>query len=122
MAGRPFGRDIPMEFRVLSELDTWRSTPQGVTCHTGAPNRRIVSLRIEDADRNPEFLVDDPHRLRQVRIIRNHHELVAILAEGIDKHVGGDVHVGALFLHLDYLCEARTPRQRHRKWHLDGAL
>ncbi len=119
MRGRTFGRDVFLEPRPSFQLNARRGRLQRTAAQARSARGRVVGLRIEDANRQTYFLVDDPHRLRQVGIVRDQHELIAVLAEGIDQHVRGDVHVRAFLFHLDDACEARRRRhERHRDFGL----
>jgi len=81
-----------------------------------------MRLWVEDADWNFQLFVDDPHGLSQVRVICDDYELIAVVLEGIDEHVRGDVYVGAFFFHLQHACEALPTRGRRGERHGYRAL
>src|SRR5215204_3208095 len=62
-------------------------------------------MRIEQPDSFAEFMPDDPQRLGQVGVVGHNDECVRIVAEGVNQEIGGEVHVRALLLHLDYVDE-----------------
>lgn len=70
--------------------------------------RGIVRLRVEDADGDPHFLVDDADGLGQVGIIRDDHQLLAVFPKRIHEHVGGDIDVRTLLLHLHHVRIQKT--------------
>lgn len=79
-------------------------------------------MRIQDADRNSEFLIDDAHWFREVRIVCDYDELVAITAKSIDQHVCSEIYVGSFFLHFENIRVARTTRARRGQTHRHRTL
>ena len=53
-------------------------------------------MRRCDADRHSELMTDDPDRLQQVRVVGNDEGNLAVLPEGVEKNMAGEVNVGAL--------------------------
>ena len=60
-------------------------------------------LWIEDPDRLSKFFSDDADRLEQIRIVGDENRHLILTSVPVAQQVRGDVHVGALFLRLDYL-------------------
>ena len=67
---------------------------------------------IENADRDIQFFVDNPHGLREIGIVCHDDQLVTIVAESIDKHVRGNIDVGSFFFHLHDLNGSRPAHRR----------
>jgi hypothetical protein len=83
-----------------------------------SPHGGVIRLRVENADRDQHFFVYDPHGFCQIGVIRNDHQLIAVIPECIDQHVCGDVYLRAFFFHLEHVREAGAARtwggKRHR--------
>ena len=60
-----------------------------------------VFLRIQDANDLPEFVFHNADRFEQIGVPTQDHRALAKAAVSIVDHVGGEVHIRALFLGLD---------------------
>ncbi len=53
-------------------------------------------MRRYHADRHPKLITDDPNRLQQIRVVGDDEGDLAVLPEGVEKKMAGEVNVGAL--------------------------
>jgi hypothetical protein len=119
-----FFPDIARELGNLAKRDAlfrlwWRS---GTLANAMLAISRALRMRVKDADRDVQLLVDDSHGLCEIRVVRDDDELVAIVAKGVDKHVCCDVDVGAFLFHLHDLNRSGTANWWIGKSHARFAL
>jgi hypothetical protein len=77
-------------------------------------------MRVDDADLDAQFLLDNPDGLQEVRVVGDHHGGVAAALKRIEEQVGRQVHVGALLLGADDLYGSRPDQRRVGEGHADG--
>ena len=67
----PFGSYVAVELRNFFQLYAWLRGTQRLPSNSRSPHGGVMSLRIENADRDQQFFVYDPHGFGQVGVIRN---------------------------------------------------
>jgi hypothetical protein len=104
------------------QFNAWPGGTWGLSCNSRPPYFGVMCVWIENADWDHQFLVNDPHRLRQIGVVCDDDQLIAVFPKSIDQHVRGNVNVRAFFFHVKHISEARTTGARRGKRHRFFAL
>ena len=122
MRGGTSGVDVFGKACCRTQRDAWICFDLSTRLEAGALSG-VFGVGIEHDHRNMELLVNNANGFGQIGIIRHDDHLIAVLAKGINQHVGRKIYIRTFFLHFDDANgRARGGRRRRCETHVGGAL